>query len=65
VPAALVAWTILDILADSVALSAIAFACLLVGFGSVGLKLLSLSDQEWELLGRAPDPAEAPPGPVA
>ena len=62
VPAALVVWTILDILADSVAVSAIAFAFLLVGFGSVGLKLLSMSDEEWDLLGRAPGPAEAPPG---
>lgn len=46
-PAALVVFTILDILADSAALSAIAFAFLLVGFGSVGLRLLSMSDDEW------------------
>jgi uncharacterized protein DUF4386 len=64
-PAALVVGTILDIVADSAALSAIAFAFLLVGFGSVGLKLLSMSDEEWDLLGRAPGPAEAPPGPAA
>ena len=59
-PAALVVWTIVDILANSVAVSAIAFAFLLVGFGSVGLKLLSMSDEEWDLLGLAPGPAEAP-----
>jgi hypothetical protein len=64
-PAALVVGTILDILADSAALSAIAFAFLLVGFGSVGLKLLSMSDEEWDLLGRVPGPAGAPPGPAA
>ena len=46
-PAALVVFTILDILADSAALSAIAFAFLLVGFGSVGRALLSMSDDEW------------------
>lgn len=64
-PAALAVGTILDVLADSAALSAIAFAFLLVGFGSVGLKLLSLSDEEWDLLGRAPGPAAVPPGPAA
>ena len=64
-PAALVVGTILDILADSAALSAIAFAFLLVGFGSVGIKLLSMSDDEWDLLGRVPGPAGAPPGPAA
>ena len=63
--AALVVWTILDILADNVALSAIAFAFLLVGFGAVGLKLLSISDEEWDLLGRAPGASEAPPVPAA
>jgi hypothetical protein len=62
--AALAIGTILDILADSAALSAIAFAFLLVGFGSVGLKLLSMSDEEWDLLGREPRRAEAPPGPA-
>ena len=64
-PAALVVGTILDILADSAALSAIAFAFLLVGFGSVGLKLLSMSDEEWDLLGRAPGPPGSPPGRAA
>jgi hypothetical protein len=64
-PAALVVWTILDVIANSVAVSAIALAFLLVGFGSVGLKLLSMSDEEWDLLGRARGPAEASPGPAA
>ena len=64
-PAALVVWTVLDILANSVAVSAIALAFLLVGFGSVGLKLLSMSDEEWDLLGRAPGPAEPPPASAA
>jgi hypothetical protein len=59
VPAALVIWTILDIIANSVAVSAVALAFLLVGLGSVGLKVLSMSDEEWDLLGRAPDLAEA------
>jgi Domain of unknown function (DUF4386) len=62
--AALVIWTILDILADSAVLSAIAFAFLLVGFGSVGLKLLSMSDEEWDQLGRVPGPAGASAGPA-
>ena len=52
--AAILLFTILDIAADSAALSAIAFAFLLVGFGAVGLKLLSMSGEEWDLLGRAP-----------
>jgi hypothetical protein len=62
---ALVVWTILDILADSATLSAIAHAFLLVGFGAVGLKLLSMSDEEWDMLGRAPGASEAPPVPAA
>jgi hypothetical protein len=61
-PAALVVWTILDILANNVAVSALALLFLLVGLGSVGLKLLSMSDDEWDLVGRLPGPAEAPPG---
>jgi hypothetical protein len=64
-PAALVVWTILDILANSVAVSAIAIAFLLVGFGSVGLKLLSMPDEEWDSLGQETDRAEAPPGLVS
>jgi hypothetical protein len=64
-PAAIAVGTILDILANSAAMSAIAFAFLMVGFGSVGLKLLSMSDQEWDLLGRAPDRAKASPGTAA
>jgi hypothetical protein len=59
-PAALVVWTILDILANSVVLSALAAAFLLVGFGSVGLRLLSMSEEEWDLLGRTPRAAQAP-----
>jgi MFS family permease len=65
-PAAIVAGTILGAFSeDSVALGAIGFASLLVGFGWVGLKLLSMSDEEWDLLGRAPGPAAPPPGPAA
>lgn len=63
-PAAIVVGTILgSVSEESVALGAIGFALLLVGFGGVGLKLLSMSDDEWDLLGRAPSPAESPPGP--
>jgi hypothetical protein len=65
-PAAIVAGTVLGAFSeDSVALGAIGFAFLLVGFGSVGLKLLSMSDEEWDLLGRAPGPAAPPAGPAA
>ena len=64
-PAAIVAGTVLGAFSeDSVALGAIGFAFLLVGFGSVGLKLLSMPDDEWDRLGRAPGPAEPPPGPA-
>lgn len=63
-PAAIVAGTILGAFSEeSVALGAIGFALLLVGFGWVGLKLLSMSDEEWDLLGRTPGPPEPPPGP--
>lgn len=65
VPAAIVVGTILGAFSeDSVAVGAIGFALLVVGFGSVGLKLLSMSDDEWEHLGRAPAPAEPPAGPT-
>ena len=65
-PAAIVAGTILGLFSEeSVALGAIAFALLLVGFGSVGVKLLSMSDDEWERLARATGPTEPPPGPAA
>ena len=46
------------------ALGAIGFALLLVGFGWVGLKLLSMSDDDWDHLGRAPGPAVSPTGPA-
>jgi uncharacterized iron-regulated membrane protein len=63
-PAAIVAGTILGFFSeDSVALGAIGFAFLLVGFGSVGLKLLSMSDDEWDRLGSGPEAAKAPGGP--
>ena len=45
-PAAIVAGTILNFVADSAAVSALAFAFQLVGFGWVGLRLLSTSGQE-------------------
>ena len=45
---------------ESVALGAVSFAFLLIGYGSVGVKLLSMSDDEWDLLGRAAGPAEPP-----
>ena len=62
-PAAIVAGTILGAFSeDSVALGAIGFALLLVGFGWVGVKLLSMSDDEWDHLGRAPGPATPPTG---
>ena len=64
-PAAIVAATILGFLSeDSVVLGAIGFAFLLLGFGWVGLKLLSMSDDEWDHLGRAPSPAAPPTGPA-
>jgi hypothetical protein len=61
--AALVVWTILDIMANNVTVSAIALAFLLVGFGSVGHKLLSMTDEEWDVLGRATGQAETSPSP--
>jgi hypothetical protein len=64
-PAAIVAGTILGAFSeDSLALGAIGFALLLVGFGWVGLKLLAMSDDEWDHLGRAPGPAAPPTGPA-
>lgn len=64
-PAAIVVGSIVNFLAESAAVNAIGFAFLLIGFGSVGLKLLSMSDDEWDHLGRRPGPAEPPPGLVA
>lgn len=58
-PAALVVWTILDVIANDTSTSAIAAAFLLVGLGAVGLRLLSMSDEEWDVLGRVPGDAEA------
>jgi hypothetical protein len=51
--AALVAWTVLDIVADSTAVSALALVFLLLGFGAVGLKLLSAPNDEWDAPARA------------
>ena len=56
-PAAIVVGSILNFFADNAVVSAIAFALLLVGFGWVGLRLLSMSDEEWDRLGRRADPA--------
>lgn len=64
-PAALVVWTILDILANNVAVSAVAQIFLLVGCAGVGRELLSMSDEEWDLLGRTPILAGAPTAPTA
>ena len=52
--AALVVWTVLDISADNVALSALAAGFLLVGLGAVGLTILRMSDEAWDSMGRAP-----------
>ena len=57
-PAAIVAGSILNLLADSAMLSATAFAFTLVGFGWVGLRLLSMSGEEWARRGRTPAPSE-------
>ncbi len=64
-PAAIVVGTILGFFSeDSLAVGAIGFAFLLVGFGSVGLKLLSMQDDEWEHLGRSRAPVQSAPGPT-
>jgi hypothetical protein len=57
-PAAIVVGSILNFLADRPALSAVAFAFTLVGFGWVGLRLLSMSGEEWDRLGRTPAQSE-------
>lgn len=59
--AAVALFAVVDIAADSAALSAIAFAFLLIGFGAVGLKLLGMSDEEWDLLGRSRDVSRTRP----
>jgi hypothetical protein len=63
-PAAIVVGTIVSAAAeDDAVLAAIGFAFLLIGFGAVGLKLLSMSDDEFDQLGRGPAAAEPPPPP--
>jgi hypothetical protein len=52
-PAAIAAGSILNFFANGAALSAGAFALLLVGFGWVGLKLLGMSGDDWDRLGRS------------
>ncbi len=52
-PAAIVGGSILNFFANGVALNAAASALLLVGFGWVGAKLLSMSAEEWDPLGRS------------
>jgi hypothetical protein len=47
-------------IADSKAVSAIGFALLLVGLGATGLRVLSMSDEEWERWTPLPD-RTAPP----
>lgn len=65
-PAAIVVGSILGFFSEeSVVLGAVSFAFLLIGFGAVGMKLLSMSDDEWGLLGHAPAPGQPPPGPAA
>jgi hypothetical protein len=58
-PAAIAVGSILNLLADSVALSATAWAFTLVGFGCVGVRLLSMTGQEWDRRGRTPARSEA------
>ncbi len=60
-PAAIVVGSLLNFVADSAVLSATAFAFLLVGFGRVGLRLLSMSDEEWDRLGRVSAPRDPLP----
>lgn len=59
-PAAIVVGTILNFLADSAALGAVASAFTLVGFGWVGVTLLSMSAEEWDRRGRTPGLPESP-----
>jgi hypothetical protein len=59
-PAAIVAGTILNFLADSAPLSAIASALTVVGFGWVGVRLLSMSAEERNRHGTTREPSESP-----
>lgn len=61
-PAAIVVGTILNFLSDSPALGAIASAFTLVGFGWVGVRLLSMSAEEWDPRGQTPRLSESPTG---
>jgi hypothetical protein len=61
-PAAIAVGTVLNFLADSPAMSAIASAFTLVGFGRLGLSLLAMSDVEWAGRGRTPDSSGSPAG---
>ena len=54
-PVAIVIGTILNFLADNPALSATAWAFTLVGFGWVGVRLLSMSADDWNRRGRVSD----------
>lgn len=61
-PIALVASSILGFFGESVVVGAIAFALLFVALLPVALKLLSISDEEWETW-HLPEPRGAPPPP--
>lgn len=55
---------IVNFLGEEKAISVIAFALLLIGLGPVGIRLLSMSDEEWERVGLEERPAtpRATPG---
>ena len=57
-PVAIVIGTILNFVADNPALSATGWAFTLVGFGWVGVRLLSMSADDWNRRGRVSDLAE-------
>lgn len=57
-PAAIAVGAILNFLADSPAVSALASAFTLLGFGWVGVRLLSMSADEWDRRGRTPEAAD-------
>lgn len=48
VPAVLVVSTVLSFFSSSQVMAAISFALLAAAFGAIGLRILSLSDEEWE-----------------
>jgi hypothetical protein len=60
-PAAIVIGTILNFVADSAILSAIAWGFGLVGFGWVGLTLLSMTPEEWNRRDETADRVESRP----